>query len=124
MVVVAAFGGLTAAASGSQETSRVFVAVDSSFSMSGVWSDVDDALDEIGNRNNAEFYLVTEKQEVHGWQPDLMLSSRVEPVRPCDLSEILNYPAIAEADERILVTTEAFCDQDDFDDWTVVLVEP
>ena len=121
--VAVAFGALTAATVLTRSTERVFVVVDSSYPMRAVWADVPAELRSIGDRDRAEFALATEKSMVHDYGGDLSLAG-VDPFAPCDLSSIDGYPAAAEADERILVTTPASCPTDALVGWTVVELRP
>jgi hypothetical protein len=122
-IITVGFGALALITSATRSTDRIFVVVDSSFAMTEVWSDVDDELRAINDRDHAEFALATEKEFVHSWQADLRLSG-VVPFAPCTFEGIEAHAAVAEADELILITTAASCDPAAFTDWDVILLEP
>ncbi len=117
--VLIAFGLVAALIIVSRPTERVFVVVDDSFPMRGVWSQVRSALDEIESEGYAEYALATEKGLVHSWQGSLELRAQA-PYAPCDFGAI-GIPAEAgEADERVLITTAGSCPTDGLLDWRVV----
>jgi len=122
-IVAVAFGGFALVASVLRETTQVFVFVDSSNPMEPVWTDVRRELDDIDDRDNAEFALAHGQSRldelVHSWQPELTLSG-VEPFAPCSFDVIDTYPEAAEADERILITTAASCDASALVGWEIV----
>ena len=119
-VVFATFAAVTTVL---RDTSQVFVVVDSSFPMTAVWSQLQEELDDIDNKDHAVFALATEKAAVHGWEPTLTLTG-VEPFAPCTFDSITSYPEVAEADELILVTTGASCDTSQLTDWMIVNLSP
>ena len=119
-VVFATFAAVTTVL---RDTSQVFVVVDSSFPMTTVWSQLQEELDDIDNKDHAVFALATEKAAVHGWEPTLTLTG-VEPFAPCTFDSITSYPEVAEADELILVTTGASCDTSQLTDWMIVNLSP
>ncbi len=122
-LVAVMFGGFAVATDATRSTDQVFVVVDSSFPMREVWSRVPRELDRIDNRSYAEFALATEKGDIHGFQDELVLGA-VEPFAPCTFEGIDAYPAAADADERILVTTPGSCDTSALTGWTIVEVTP
>ena len=127
VAVVVVFGGFAVAASFLQETSRVFVFVDSSNPMEGVWRDVPAELDRIDDAARSEFALAHGQSRgvelVHSFRPDLSLSG-VTPFAPCSFDEIDGFTEAAEADERFLITTADSCDAGTLVGWTVILLEP
>lgn len=126
-IVIVLFGGYAVVASSLRATTQVFVFVDSSNPMAPVWVDVQRELDDIDDRDSAEFALAhgqsRQDELVHSWQPQLTFSG-VEPFAPCSFDAIDTYPEAAEADERILITTDSSCDTSALVDWDVVLLEP
>lgn len=125
--VVVVFGGFAFFANSSQETSQVFVFVDSSNPMDPVWRDVPRELDRIDNADRSEFALAHGRRNtselVHSWRTDLSLGS-ITPFAPCSFAEIDGYAEAADADERILVTTAGSCDTSALVDWDIVILEP
>ncbi len=117
--VLIAFGLVAALIIVSRPTERVFVVVDDSFPMRGVWSQVRGALDEIESEGYAEYALATEKGLVHSWQDSLELRAPA-PYAPCDFSAIGTPAEAGEADERVLITTVGSCPTDGLADWRVV----
>ena len=88
---------------------RVLVAVDTSFPMQAVWSQVPHTLDTLQTRRYSLFSLITEKARVHTWQPQLALG-HVQPYAPRALVQLLDhqkYPEIAAADQVYVVTNAA-----------------
>jgi len=126
-IVVVLFGGYALVASALRETTQVFVFVDSSNPMAPVWVDVRRELDDIDDRDHAEFALAhgqsRQDELVHSWQPELTFSG-VEPFAPCSFDAIDTYQEAAEADERILITTDSSCDTSTLVGWDVILLEP
>lgn len=98
---------------------RVFVVVDSSFTMEAVWREVPGALDELDDERYAEFALATEKEHIHTWESGLSLPD-VTPFAPCDFDEILGYQEVAEADDLVLITTAGSCDTTAFAEWRII----
>jgi len=85
---------------------RVVVAVDTSFPMQPVWSQVPDALAALQAQRYTLFSLVTDKARIHTWQPHLALGS-LQPYAPRTLSHVLDrgrYPDIAAADQVYVIT--------------------
>jgi hypothetical protein len=117
------FGGFAVIVNLVRETDRVFVVVDSSFQMEGVWNRVAGELDKIDDQPYSEFALATEKTSVHSWGDTLRLGA-VRPFAPCGFDEVPTYPEISEADELILITTPGSCSTDQFADWKVILIDP
>jgi hypothetical protein len=108
----------------SNDPQRVLVVVDSSFPMGGVWDQVASELDRIDDRRYAEFSLATEKRPIHSWANKLTLGA-IDPFAPCGFDEVAAYPAVAEADEVLLITTEASCERAGLPaDWAVVELAP
>lgn len=125
--VVVAFGIFAVAASLLQETTRVFVFVDSSNPMQVVWRDVPRELDRLDDAERSEFALAHGQSRsvdlVHSWQSTLQLTG-VEPFAPCSFDEIGDFAEVADADELVLVTTDGSCDTSALVDWTIVVLEP
>ncbi len=122
--IAAVFGGFALVTNLTRDTERVFVVVDSSFQMQPVWSDVRRELDRIDDAEYSEFALATEKDPIHSWQAELELVG-VEPFAPCTFDGIDQYPEVAEADERILVTTSTnTCDTSALDGWQIIKLAP
>lgn len=113
---------LAIASNSLRETKQVFVLVDSSFETTAVWDDVRDELHDIESRDNTEFALATEKEFVHSWSDRLLLGS-VSPYAPCSFDSVA-HAEVAEADERILITSSSSCDTSAFVDWTIVVLDP
>ena len=87
---------------------RVLVAVDTSFPMQAVWSQVPDTLAALQAQRYTLFSLVTDKARIHPWQPRLELG-HLQPYAPRVLAQMLDphrYPEMAAAD-RIYVVTNA-----------------
>jgi hypothetical protein len=85
---------------------RVVVAVDASFPMQAVWSQVPDALAALQARRYTLFSLTTDKASIHTWQPHLQLGS-IQPYAPRALAHLLDrnrYPDIALADQVYVIT--------------------
>jgi hypothetical protein len=125
--VVVVFGGYALVASLLQDTSRVFVFVDSSNPMEAVWRDVPRELDRIDDAERSEFALAQGQSRatdlVHSWQSELSLSG-VTPFAPCSFDDIDDFTEAAEADARVLVTTTNSCDTSALVGWDVILLEP
>jgi hypothetical protein len=117
------YGGISHAIR-SNDPQRVLVVVDSSFPMTDVWDQVAAELDRIDDRRYAEFSLATEKRSIHSWANKLTLGA-IDPFAPCGFDEIVAYPAVTEADEVLLITTEGSCERTALpSDWSVVELEP
>jgi len=87
---------------------RVLVAVDTSFPMQAVWSQVPDTLTALEAQRYTLFSLITDKARIHPWQSRLELG-HLQPYAPRALAQMLDphrYPEIAAAD-RIYVVTNA-----------------
>ena len=85
---------------------RVLVAVDTSFPMQAVWSQVPDTLAAIQAQRYTLFSLVTDKARIHPWQPRLELG-HLQPYAPRTLAQMLDlhrYPEMAVADQIYVVT--------------------
>jgi hypothetical protein len=121
--LVLVFGALALLISLSRDTERVFVVVDSSFSMGEVWRQVPGELDGIDDQSYSEFALATEKDLIHSWQERLRFRD-TSTYAPCDFSEIEAYDEAGEAGERILITTSGSCPTDALAGWTVITLEP
>ncbi|ETX01755.1 hypothetical protein [Candidatus Entotheonella palauensis] len=89
---------------------RVLFAVDSSYPMHSVWSDVRTTLEQWQrNRHYTVFSVVTDKGRVHGWQPQASLQ-QVQPYAPRNLALLLDAQRHAEyqqADSIVLITNAA-----------------
>lgn len=127
VVVAVAFGAYAVLASLLQDTSRVFVFVDSSNPMEQVWRDVPRELDRIDDADRSEFALAHGQSRgvelEHSWQPELQLGG-VTPFAPCSFEEIDGFAEAADADQRILVTTPSSCETSELVGWDVILLEP
>lgn len=125
--VAVLFGGYALAASVLQDTSRVFVFVDSSNPMENVWRDVPRELDRIDDADRSEFALANGQSRgadlVHSWESELRLSG-VTPFAPCSFDDIDDFTEAVEADERILVTTMSSCDTSALVGWDIIMLEP
>ncbi len=87
---------------------RVLVAVDTSFPMQAVWSQVPDTLTALEAQRYTLFSLITDKARIHPWQSRLELG-HLQPYAPRALAQMLDphrYPEMAVAD-RIYVVTNA-----------------
>ena len=85
---------------------RVLVAVDTSFPMQAVWSQVPDTLAAIQAQRYTLFSLITDKARIHPWQPRLELG-HLQPYAPRTLAQMLDlhrYPEMAVADQIYVVT--------------------
>ena len=88
---------------------RVLVAVDTSFPMQVVWSQVPDTLAAIQTQRYTLFSLITDKTHIHTWQPQLALG-HLQPYAPRALAQMLDqrrYPDIVVADQVYVVTNAA-----------------
>jgi hypothetical protein len=121
--VLVAFGLVAALIVLSRPTERVFVVVDDSFPMRGLWSQVPGVLDELENEGYAEYALATEKGLVHSWQDSLTLRAPA-PYAPCGFAGINDHVEAGESDERILITTSASCPTEGLVDWRVIVLRP
>ena len=85
---------------------RVLVAVDTSFPMQAVWSQVPDTLAALQAQRYTLFSLVTDKARIHPWQSRLELG-HLQPYAPRALAQMLDphrYPEMATADWIYVVT--------------------
>ena len=85
---------------------RVLVAVDTSFPMQAVWSQVPDTLATIQAQRYTLFSLITDKARIHPWQSRLELG-HFQPYAPRALAQMLDhhrYPEMAAADQIYVVT--------------------
>lgn len=121
--VLVVFGTLALLIILSRPTERIFVVVDGSYPMRGVWSQVAGVLDDLEDESYAEFALATEKGLVHSWQDSLDLRAPV-PYAPCDFTGIVDHPEAVQADERVLVTSDRSCPTDSLIDWRVITLSP
>lgn len=85
---------------------KVLVAVDTSFPMQAVWSQVPATLAGFQAQRYTLFSLITDKARVHPWQPRLELG-QLQPYAPRALAQMLDrhrYPELAAADQIYVVT--------------------
>ena len=85
---------------------RVLVAVDTSFPMQAVWSQVPDTLAALQAQRYTLFSLITDKARIHPWQSRLELG-HLQPYAPRALAQMLDphrYPEMAAADQIYVVT--------------------
>ena len=85
------------------------MAVNTSFPMQAVWSQVPDVLAALQSQRYTLFSLITDKMTIHTWQPQLDLGHR-QPYAPRALAQMLDqhrYPDIAVADYVYVVTNAA-----------------
>jgi hypothetical protein len=126
-IVAVVFGVYALVSVSLQETSRVFVYVDASNPMAPVWRDVPGALDDVDDRDDAEFSLARGQSRgstlIHSWQPELRWSN-VDPFAPCSFEMIDGFDEASAADEKILITTADSCDTSALTDWEIILLEP
>ncbi len=126
-IVVVVFGGYALIASLLQETEQVFVFVDSSNRMELLENEIIVELDQIDDRDDAEFALARGQDRgaelVHTWQPELRWAT-TPLFAPCSFDGIESFPEATDADERILITTAGSCPTDTLADWTVVELTP
>jgi hypothetical protein len=125
-IVAVVFGGYALVSSALQETSRVFVFVDASNPMDGLDDEIRAELDDIDDRDDAEFALAfgrrNDSELVHSWQPELSWST--QPLfAPCSFDGIDAFTEATEADDRILVTTSGSCDTSTLAYWDIVLLD-
>jgi hypothetical protein len=88
---------------------KVLVAVDTSFPMQAVWSQVPDTLATLQAQRYTLFGLITDKARIHPWQSGLELG-HLQPYAPRVLAQMLDrhrYPEIAVADQIYVVTNAA-----------------
>ena len=125
-IVAVVFGAYALVSSALQETSRVFVFVDASFAMDGKDDEIRAELDDIDDRDDAEFALAfgrrNDSELVHSWQSELTWTT--QPLfAPCSFDGIEAFTEATEADDRILVTTSDSCDTAALVDWEIVLLD-
>ena len=115
LIWCAVFLGLYGALSGAyhlhltRHPRRVLVAVDTSFPMQAVWSQVPDTLAALQGRRYTLFSLITDKAKIHTWQSQLDLG-HLQPYAPRALSQMLDhqrYPEMGAADQVYVVTNVA-----------------
>jgi hypothetical protein len=105
------YGGMSAAyhVHLTRHPRRVLVAVDTSFPMQVVWSQVPDTLAALRTQRYTLFSLITDKTHIHTWQPQLDLG-HLQPYAPRALAQMLDqrrYPDIVVADQVYVVTNAA-----------------
>ena len=126
-IVAVVFGGYALVSSSLQETSRVFVAVDTSVGMAAYDDEIRRELDRIDDRDDAEFALANVSNQrsnsglVHTWQSQLRWNG-AQRFGPCSFADIELSPEATDADDRILVTTSA-CDTTALVDWEIILLD-
>ena len=115
LIWCAVFLGLYAGLSGAyhlhltSHPRRVLVAVDTSFPMQAVWSQVPDTLAALQAQRYTLFSLITDKAKIHTWQPQLDLG-HLQPYAPRALAQMLDrhrYPEMVAADQVYVVTNAA-----------------
>lgn len=105
---------------------RLAVVLDSSFPMRPVWSQVEGALDRLGERRYTVFSLFTEKSRVHGWSPRFR-PGRVTPYAPRDFAGLAALAAtgeLAEADEVVMITNATDAETGAPSGWRVERLRP
>ena len=106
---------------------KILVAVDTSFPMQGVWQQVPQVLQQIGNQRYATFSVVTDKNRIQSWSPQLNLGAIV-PYAPRDFSKFTGsakYPEIDEATQKYLITTNLEASQvSNLRGWTIIQLNP
>jgi hypothetical protein len=105
---------------------KVLVAIDSSFSMKAVWSQVPSILRQLEERRYTTFSLVTEKNKIHSWAPALQLGALI-PYAPRDFAKLIGngqYPEIGEAQQKYLITDPEGAQNNNFKGWTVIQLNP
>jgi hypothetical protein len=126
-IVAVVFGGYALISASLQETSRVFVVVDTSVGMATYDDEIRRELDRIDDRGDAEFALANVSNQrsnsglVHTWQSQLRWNG-AQRFGPCSFADIESFAEVSEADERILVTSAA-CDTSSLVDWDVVVLD-
>lgn len=126
-IVAVVFGGYALVSSSLQETSRVFVAVDTSVGMAAYDDEIRRELDRIDDRDDAEFALANVSNQrsnsglVHTWQSQLRWNG-AQRFGPCSFADIEATPEATDADDRILVTTSD-CDTSALVDWEIILLD-
>ena len=126
-IVAVVFGGYALISSSLQETSRVFVVVDTSVGMAPLDDEIRRELDSIDDRDDAEFALANVSSRpsnsglVHTWQSQLRWNSAPR-FGPCSLDDIESFSEAADADDRLLITTDE-CDTSALVDWEIVILD-
>ena len=85
---------------------KVLVAVDTSFPMQAVWSQVPDTLTALEAQRYTLFSLITDKARIHPWQSRLELG-HLQPYAPRAIAQMLDqhrYTEMAAADQVYVVT--------------------
>ncbi|HSL72921.1 MAG TPA: hypothetical protein VK853_00535 [Ilumatobacteraceae bacterium] len=127
-IVAVIFGGYALVSSSLQETSRVFVVVDTSLGMETKDDEVRRELDRIDDRGDAEFALANASSRpsnsglVHTWQSDLRWDGAPR-FGPCSFADIESFTEATDADDRILITTSDSCDTSTLVDWEIILLD-
>lgn len=119
------FGGYAVVAdrASASDPRQVLVVVDSSFDMRPHWREAGAELTDLDGERYTEYALATEKDLVHGFQPELGDLSQVTPFAPCDAGDALDRPEAEEADRVVLVTTGGSClDTEAPSEWDRVVV--
>jgi hypothetical protein len=127
LVIVAIVFGVYAAVTVSlQETSQVFVVVDTSNPMAAKERQIIAELDAIDDRDDAEFALAWVRDDrnglVHSWQSQLRWTTQPL-IGPCSFADVESFTEAADADDRVLVTTTGSCDTSALTDWEIVLLD-
>ena len=126
-IVAVVFGGYALIASLLQGTEQVFVFVDSSNRMELLENEIIVELDQIDDRDDAEFALARGQDRgselVHTWQSELRWAT-TPLFAPCSFDGVETFTEAADADERILITTSGSCPTDALDDWTIIELTP
>ncbi len=126
-IVVVVFGGYALVSTSLQETSRVFVVVDTSVGMAAYDDEIRRELDRIEDRDDAEFALANASNQrsnsglVHTWQSDLRWNAE-QRFGGCSFDDIDTFPEAAGADDRIVITTSA-CDTSALVDWEIIVLD-
>jgi len=106
---------------------KILVAVDSSFPMKSAWPRIPQVLETIADQRYVAFSLVTEKNKIHSWSPELKLGTIV-PYAPTDFSKLTSnekYPEIDEAMQKYLITTDMEVSQNNnLKGWTIIQLTP
>jgi hypothetical protein len=105
---------------------KILVAVDSSFSMKEVWNQVPQTLRTLEGQRYVTYSLVTEKNKIHSWSPELKLGTIV-PYAPRDFSKLIGnakYPEVEEAQQKYLITDPDGAQSNNFRGWTVISLTP
>lgn len=118
---------------------KVLVAVDSSGSMKAVWNQVPQSLKMIaGQQRYVIFSLVTEKSRVPtkenpnpalsvpSWSSELQLGTII-PYLPRDFAKLTGnaqYPEVAEAQQKYLITDAEGAQSQNWKGWTIIRLTP